>query len=103
MAGRLFKVRLNMIRPGCLILMCVGALTKGINISTNSIENVNDTYFPSVKELVSSFRKGGLLEHGLSEKPAPQTANELPMEKSGHFSNPDKSGGNMDGSQGGRT
>src|SRR5271167_3616121 len=59
----------------------------------------DDTYFPTVKELVSSFRKGGPLEKGLSENPARQTVDELAMEKSGHFSNPDKSasGGNIDG------
>jgi hypothetical protein len=100
--GMLFEVCPNMIRSGCLILMCVEALT--VSISTNSIEEADETYFPTVKELVSSFTKGGLPEDGLSEKPAQQTVDELAMEKSSHFSSPNKSapGGNMYGSQGGR-
>jgi hypothetical protein len=99
--GMLFEVCPNMIRSGCLILMCVEALTEAV--STNSIEEADETYFPTVKELVSSTR-GGLLEEGLNEKPARQTVDELAMEKSGHFSSPNKSapGGNMYGSQGGR-
>jgi hypothetical protein len=84
--------------------MCVEALTKAVNISTNSIEDADDTYFPTVKELVSSFSKDGLPEQDLSETPASQTAGELAMEKVGPFSNPDKSvsGGNIYGSQCGR-
>jgi len=33
--------------------MCVEALIGVVNISTNSIEDADDTYFPTVKELVS--------------------------------------------------
>ena len=101
----LFEVCPNMIRSRCLILMCVEALTEVVNISTNSIEDADDTYFPTVQELVSSFRKDGLPEQGLSEKPARRTVDELAVEKSSHFSNPNKSapGGNIDGSQGGST
>ena len=47
--------------------MCVEALTKTVNISTNCVEDTDATYFPTVKELVSSFSKGGLPE-GLSPK-----------------------------------
>jgi hypothetical protein len=94
-----------MIRLGCLILMCVEALTEVVSVSTNSIEEADKTYFPTVKELVSSFTRGGLPEEGLSKKPAQQTVDEPAMEKSGHFSSPKKLalGGNIDGSQGGRT
>ena len=58
-----------------------------------------ETYFPTVKELVSPFTRGGLPVEGLSEKPAQQTVDELAMEKSGHFGNLNKStlGGNMGG------
>jgi hypothetical protein len=70
-----------MIRSRCLILMYVEALTEVVNISTNSIEDADDTYFPTVQELVSSFRKDGLPEQCLSEKPAPQTVDELAMER----------------------
>jgi hypothetical protein len=66
---------------------------KIINEGQNSIEEADDIYFPTVKELVSSFRKYGLPEQGLSKKPMPQTVDEPAVEKRG----------NMDGSQGGRT
>ena len=105
MVELLLKVCPNMIRSRCLILICVEAFTEVVNISTNSIEDADDIYFPTVKELVSSFRKDRLPQQGSGEKPAPQTVDELAMGKSGHFGNLDKStlGGNMDGSQGGRT
>lgn len=101
----LFEVCPNMIRSGCLILICVEALTEAVSISTNSIEEADETYFPTIKELVTSFTRGGLPEEGLSEKPARRTVDELAVEKSSHFSNPNKSalGGNIDGSQGGST
>jgi hypothetical protein len=99
MVRLLFEVCPNMIRSGCLILICIEALTKAVSIS---IEDADDTYFPTVKELVSSFRKGRLLEEGLSKKPTRQTVEELAIEKSSHFSNPDKSA-SRDGSQGRHT
>ena len=94
-----------MIRSQYLILMYIGAFTEAVNISTNSIEDADDTYFLTVKELVSSFRKDRLSEQGLSKKNAPQTVDKLAMEKSSRFGNLDKStlGRNMAGSQGGRT
>jgi hypothetical protein len=96
----LFEVYLNMIRSGCLSLIYIEALTEAV--STNSIEETDNTYFPSIKELVSSFRKGRLTEQGLSKKPVVQTVNKLAVEKSSYFSNPDKSvlGRNMYSSQG---
>jgi hypothetical protein len=71
--------------------------------SNNSIEDADDTYFPSIEELLS-FKKDGRPEQGLSGYLAPQTVDETAM-KSGRFSNPDKStsGGNIGGSQGSHT
>jgi hypothetical protein len=43
--------------------------------------DTDDTYFLTVKELVFSFRKGGLPEEGLSKNPARQTVDELVMER----------------------
>jgi hypothetical protein len=40
---------------------------------------------------VSSSRRDGLPEQGLSKNPAPQTVDEPAIEKSGYFSNLDKS------------
>jgi hypothetical protein len=80
--------------------MCV-ALTKAV-ISTDSIEDTDDVFFPTVKELVSFFRNSGLIEEGLSEKPMQQTVDELAIEKSSYFSNPDKSA-SRDSSQGRHT
>jgi hypothetical protein len=69
----------------------------------SSIEG-DDTYFPTVEELVS-FKKDGRSEQGLSGYLASQTVDRPAMEKRGHFGNPDKSilGRNIEGSQGGRT
>jgi hypothetical protein len=80
-------------------------LTEIFKSSNHSIEDAGDTYFPTVEELVFSFRKDRFLEQGLSKKPEPQTVDEPPVEKSGHFGNPDKStsGRNIEGSQGRRT
>jgi hypothetical protein len=101
MVELLFEVCLNMIRSQCLILICVEAFTEVVNISTNSIKDADDTYFPTVKEPVSSIRKGGLPEQGSSKKPAQQTVDELAIEKSSHFSNLNKStlGVDIDSSQ----
>ena len=84
--------------------MCVEALTETVKISTNGIGDADDTYFPTVKEFVSSFRKDGPPQ-GLSEKPVPQIVDELAVEKRDRFGNPGKltSRGHVDGSQGGRT
>lgn len=104
MVGLLFKVCLNKNRSGCLILIYVEALTNAVNTSTNCIEDIDHTYFPTIKELVSSLRIGRLLKEGLCKKSMRETVDELAM-KSSHFSNLDKSasGGNIDGSQGERT
>jgi len=59
-SGLLFKACPNMIRSRCLILMSAEVLTEVVSISTNSIEDADDTYSPTVKELVSSIRKDGL-------------------------------------------
>jgi hypothetical protein len=80
-----------MIRSRCLILTSIEALTEVVNISTNSIEDADNTCFPTVKELVSSFRKDGLLEHGLSEKPVLKTVDEPAIEKSSYVSKLDLS------------
>ncbi|KAI9858489.1 MAG: hypothetical protein M1813_007442 [Trichoglossum hirsutum] len=76
-------------------------LTEIFKSSNNSIEDAGDTYFPTVEELVSSFRRDRLPELGLSKRPEPQTVDKPPVEKSGHFVNPDKStsGRNIEGSQ----
>ena len=76
-----------------------------INKGKTSIEGVDDTYLPTVKELIFSFGKDGLLGQGLSENLTPQIVEEPVVGKSGHFGNPNKStlGRDMDGSQGERT
>jgi hypothetical protein len=73
-----------------------------INGEQNSIEDADDTYFPTVEELMS-FKKDGHLERGLSGHLVPQAVDELAVEKRRHFGNPNKStlGENMNGSQGG--
>jgi hypothetical protein len=98
----LFEVYPNMIRSGYLILIYIEALTEAVSISTNSIEKADKTYFPTVKELVSSFTRNRLLEDSLNKKPVQQTVDKLAIEKSNYFSNPNKSvpGGNIDSSQG---
>jgi hypothetical protein len=85
-----------------LILIYIEALTETLSISTNSIEEADKTYFPTVEELVSSFTRSRLPEDSLYEKTAQQTVDELAIEKNGHFSNPNKSapGRNIDSSQG---
>jgi hypothetical protein len=96
----LFEVCPNIIRSGCLSLIYIEALTEAV--STNSIEEADKTYFPSIKELVSFLRKGRPTEQGLNKKPVVQTVNKLAVEKSSYFSNPDKSvlEGNIYSSQG---
>jgi hypothetical protein len=92
----LFKVCPNMIRSGYLSLIYIETLTEAV--STNSIEEVDKTYFPTVKELVSSFTRGRLPEEGLSKKPVQKTVDELAIEKSSYFRS--APGGNIDSSQG---
>jgi hypothetical protein len=86
----LFEVCPNIIRSGYLSLIYIEALTEADKI-----------YFPTVKELVSSFTRSRLLEDSLSKKPVQQTVDKLAIEKSSYFSNSNKSvpEGNIDSSQ----
>lgn len=61
---------------------------------SNSIKDVDDTFFLTVKKLVSFFflffRKDRLVKQYLSKNLVLQTVNKLAIKKSSHFSNLDK-------------
>jgi hypothetical protein len=87
----------------CLVLMQVESLTEICKSSDNGNEDIDDSEFPSVPEVISNYWKDQRAKRGLSRGCTSEACDKSTLDEGGYSINPDKSisGLNSGDSQGG--